>query len=239
MTAMMLALMALGSTSDTVTSGTLSLGHNVSAAGVLRLPTSAQVCWKHAGDPNGTCIYGDGNGVLRTPPRERHVDLPVHAMGKGTTAPSDIEIGTLMCVMFDQTKPGEMLHATVEVPSDWDRATAPTLETHSYAAAGDALANGEVIEWDVSYRVMSNGEPYDDGNVATLSLTYTQSGAGADKARQTASASVPVSHPEHPLVAGATLGLEVDLDESATTYSGDPSLCYIHFVYQSDRLSTQ
>lgn len=239
MTAMMLALIALASASDTVTSGTLSLGHSVSAAGVLRLPTSAQVCWERAGDANGTCIFADPNGVLRTPLRERHVDLPVHAMGKGTTAPSDIEIGTLMCVMFDQTKPGEMLHATVEVPSDWDRATTPTLEAHSYAAAGDAVANGEVIEWDVSYRVLSNGEPYDDGNAATLSLTYTQSGDGTDKARQTASSTVPVSHAEHPLVAGATLGLEVDLDEVATTYSGDPALCYVHFVYQSDRLSTQ
>jgi hypothetical protein len=166
----------------------------------------------------------------------RHQDIPVGAALKGSTAPSEATIGTTRCVQFNQSQTGETVYLQVRVPSDWNATSDLDVDLHTYPEAGDALANGEVIEFTVTYRSVSATEPYDNGSVATFSVTYTQSGAGVDKAGMHAHGTLAYNNANQPLANDDEILMEIDLHEVNTTYSGNPYLCFIHLTHTAVRM---
>jgi hypothetical protein len=157
-------------------------------------------------------------------------------MAKGQTGPEKIQLAQFVCVLFDQSKPSELVSSHFEIPADWDGGNM-MLELLFFPETGDPFEDGEVVEFDVTYRTISAGETYDSGTATLLSPSYTQTGLGADKVAVKTSSTILAADPNQALTRGSCFTFTIDLDEVSTTYSGDPALCLIHILYQSDKLS--
>ena len=69
----------------------------------------------------------------------------------------------------------------MEVPSDWDGASDMTLVIHWYPTTGDAVANGETVKWDITYRSIADGEAVTNGTAVSATATFTGGGSEIDE----------------------------------------------------------
>lgn len=173
------------------------------------------------------------NGSLTYTAVIRNLFLPVSSAALGPTAPSDITVGTFRCKQFNQAQTSQEAFITIPITADWDAVSDYTIGFSWYQESGDPLADGEVVEWDLTYRSIAVGEAYDNGTAATASITHTQSGAGTDKAGIFTTVSLPYNTGNQPIAKFDGIGININLDETATTYSGDPILCAIVPLYNS------
>lgn len=176
-------------------------------------------------------------GILTVAPYTRHIDVAVDAATVGVTAPTVVSIGTFRCLQFSQAQSGETANVEFEMRNDWNGTSDLEMGVYWYSESGDALADGETVQWDMTYRCIDEGEPYDNGTATTVSVVHTQSGAGTDKEQYRTDATWDYDDADQPLSAGDIVGIEIDLNEGATSYSGDPILCIVEAEYQSIRLS--
>jgi hypothetical protein len=119
-------------------------------------------------------------GALTIGGYTRHIDIAASAAQLGPTAPVPTTIGTYRCAQFVNASAEVFLE--FEVPGDWDGASDMTMNILWAAESGDTIADTETVVWDATYRSVAVGEAYDNGTATTISPTYTQSGAGTDKA---------------------------------------------------------
>lgn len=230
-----LLLTLVGVTSDFVGGTFCASKDDIGDAGIVRLANGDSMCWRNAANDGNACISVSGDDRLMVPPYTRNQHMFIGAATLGPTAPTSVTVGNARCLQFAQAQTAETAHLTWIIPGEWDGASDIQLHMRVFPEAGDAMADGEVIEFDVTYNVLEPGDQYDQTSV-TVSPTYTQSGAGADKAMLCLDATLDYDHGSVPLVANHEIFASIDLDEAATTYSGDPILCQLHTRYTADTL---
>lgn len=187
-------------------------------------------------DGTETCAFGF---PVTWPALTVEFDRRISAANVGATAPSATTIGQARCLQFAQATTAETAHIDFEVPSDWDGVSDFGIELYVFPVAGDAPADTEVVEYTATYRSVASGELYDygdaggDGSATSIAVSYTQSGAGVDKGRVDLTGTIDYDDANQPLTAGDQVYVVLDLNETNTTYSGDPILCNAHLSYTS------
>lgn len=142
-----------------------------------------------------------------------HHDIEISALGVGATAPAETEIdGTMLALCFDQTT-DDKSYFTWHVPTDWDGASDITITVRWQPEAGDAMADGEVVNWVVTYRATADGEDYDATGTSTANTSYTQSGAGTDGEVIYTDITIAYDDGTNPLAVGDSLTVALDRNE--------------------------
>jgi hypothetical protein len=172
-------------------------------------------------------------GALTIGAYTRHIDVSASAAQLGPSAPIATTIGTFRCLQF--VNASAAVYIEFEVPGDWDGASDMTMNILWAAESGDTIADTETVIWDAEYRSVAQGEAYDNGTSTTISPTYTQSGAGTDKAFYVSTVTLDYDDANQPLAYGDEVGLRLDHDEVTSTYSGDPHFCEFELEYTSVR----
>lgn len=189
----------------------------------------AQSIW-HDG-VNSSAIYQDGNtlvidpssntdtilldGVVETATTEACYTFAPSAAVLGPTAPNSEVCGTYSCLGFDADAENVLIEQ--ELP-DGFVGTTGTFKIYWTNEAGDAVANGETVKMDISYRSldMGTGTTYDSGAAGTGTVTYTEAASpGTDK--DTHLSTIAVTG----LAAGDVFGASFDRDVTTDTYSGE------------------
>lgn len=184
------------------------------------------------GSNNIASYYGTGNGaggitastfeihgILKIEEFTQYISINAGAASVGATAPSTVTIGTWRGLEFDAA--GELAFIEFEVPDDWNGTSDMTLQIYGYAETGDAVANAEIIQFDADYRSVAGGEAYDNGTLVTISPTYTQSGAGTDKAQIELTVVIDYDNANQPLTKNDIVGFVINRDVGGTdTYTG-------------------
>lgn len=189
----------------------------------------AQSIW-HDG-ANSSAIYQDGNtlvidpasntdtilldGVVETATTEVCYTFAPSAAVLGPTAPSSEVCGTYSCLGFDAD--AESVLVEQELP-DGFVGTTGTFKIYWTNEATDAIANGETVKMDISYRSLDlgTGTTYDSGAAGTGTVTYTEAASpGTDK--DTHLSTIAVTG----LAAGDVFGASFDRDVATDTYSGE------------------
>ena len=166
----------------------------------------------------------------------RHHDVAAGAASLGPSAPGTITEGTTRCLGFDAD--GELAYLIFEIPPEWNGTSDMFLNVDWYPEAGDVLANGETVKWDISYYSVADNEPIDNGTVATATATYTQSGGGTDKEAIETQITIPYNTGNQPLTAEDEILIVTNRDESTDTYSGDGIVCKWELEYTANKLAT-
>lgn len=168
----------------------------------------------------------------------KHIDLPAGAAVLGPTAPSVVVSGTCIGLQFDAD--AEVVGLTFDVPDDWVAGTDLTLHLHWHGESGDALADTETVKWDCSYRAIDwdDSETVDNGTIATMTTTYTQSGAGANLDALVSDMTMTAAHAQQPLAAGDAIAMTCDRDVTGDSYSGGAIISVWQVQYTSNTLST-
>lgn len=158
--------------------------------------------------------------------------VPAGSAILGPTAPTATTLGTFRGLAF--ASDSESANINWEIPGDWDDASDMTLKLYVWPESGDAPADTEVIQFDAQYRSIATGEAYDNGTAVTISPTYTQSGAGTDKALIILTVTIDYDNANQPLTEDDVIGFLLDRDfTGADTYSGDVYVERAEICYQS------
>ena len=148
----------------------------------------------------------------------RHRDIEAGGATVGSTAPTPTTIGTARGLGFDAD--AEVVHFESEIPSDWDGISNFTILVHWYSTSGDAVANGETVKWDITYRSIAVGEAVDNGTVVVGTVTFTGGASETDKELYESSITIVYTGGNQPLTVGDRLLIQFDRDKSGDTYSG-------------------
>jgi hypothetical protein len=166
----------------------------------------------------------------------RHYDLSIGAAVLGAAAVTFATIETFRCAVFDAQ--ADLAFLNFEVPDDWDGASNMALNLEFFTETGDALGNGEIIEFHAEYRSIAEGEAYDNGSSVTITPTVTGGASETAKGFYEISASIAYTGGNQPLAVDDILGIKLlrDVDDT-DTYTGDVMLCKAELEYTSDTLA--
>ncbi len=109
----------------------------------------------------------------------------------------------------------ESMHITFEVPDCWAGGASDDLELKVYWCPENAQdpANGEVVKWDASYRVLDwETDDVDTGSAVAITDSYTQSGAGDEGDTFEAEMTIDADDADQPIVAGEVIKIHFDRD---------------------------
>jgi len=119
-------------------------------------------------------IVGSGlvdiQGDVQVESYERHVQIPVLAVGNAASQPTPVDVGTAGGYQFASSGVQEELHFQWEVPDDWD-GTDIVVEIDWLPDSG-AMTNPDAVKWVFEYRAVAEGESIVNGTIATQSVTY-------------------------------------------------------------------
>ena len=148
----------------------------------------------------------------------RTLKIPATAARVGNTAPTEVTIVNTRGLGFDAD--GELAFIAVPIPQDWNGISDIILKTSFCGTAGDAIADGETVKFDISYNSVAENEAVDNGTEVTATVTYTQSGAGTDKQMIIINITIPYNDANQPITAGDALFIKFNRDVTTDTYSG-------------------
>lgn len=166
----------------------------------------------------------------------RHHDVQSSEASQGATAPTPVTIGTARCLGFDAD--AEVVFLNIEIPSEWDGASDMIFRIHWISESGDALADGETVKWDATYRANAPGVAIDNGTAVTATATHTQVGAGIDKEHLMTNITIDYDNVNQPLIADNGLYIQFNRDMSGDTYTGDGVVCRWDLQYTANKLPT-
>jgi len=179
-----------------------------------------------------TVTVGAGNMTL--PAYTRSVTVAASAAVLGPTAPSFGEnasaAGLLLAI------DAESVHVDMELADCWAGGSGDdvTLKIYWTNEEEDALADGETVKFDIAYRSIVWGtEGVDNGSEASATVTYTQSGAGADGDTHESELTIPATGGNQPLAMNDTIMVHLDRDVSTDTYSGAALVERFEFDYSA------
>jgi hypothetical protein len=182
-------------------------------------------------DSTGVEIHAAGSDVVLGE-YTQYVDIPIASASVGASAPSLEEIGTVAGYGFDAD--AEELYPKIIIPLDWDGASDLTVSIYWTAESGDAIADGETVKWDVSYRCLDWGtDTADNGTAVDITETYTQSGAGTDKATFVSEITIDYDDTDQPVTAGEYFAMSLTRDVTGDTYSGIAIVTNMIITYTS------
>ena len=114
----------------------------------------------------------------------------------------------------------EVVHFSVEVPSEWDGASNMTLVVHWYPTSGDAVAENETVIWHATYRSIAVGEAVDNGTVVVATATFTGGAGETDKEYYETSITIVYTGGNQPLAVGDHIYFQFDRDVTTDDYTG-------------------
>jgi hypothetical protein len=126
----------------------------------------------------------------------------------------------------------ELAYIRFRAPEDWDAASNLTLRLIWHPQAGSAIANAETVKWKVTRNSVAAGEAVDVGTEVVETVTYTQSGAGTDKAEIRSDNALAYGDANQPIAAGDSVYLQLQRDKTGDTYAGDAVLLRVELAYQ-------
>ena len=150
---------------------------------------------------------------------ERHIDIEVgHASG-GSTAPSEVQIGTASGLTYNAD--AEQSKIAFEIPHDWDGVSDFSLDVKWCPLT--AIADTETVKWDITYRVKAEnvGATVDGGTATIATVTYTQSGVGTVNEYLKHTITLAYNDADNPLVKGSKCFIQFDRDMTGDTFGGD------------------
>ena len=181
---------------------------------------------------NITRMTISGAGAISFPAGySRHIELQVGSAVVGSTAPSPTTVGTFRGLGFNADN--EVANFIFDVPTDWDGVSDMTAHVHWYPTSGDAVANGETVKWDITYRSIAEGEAVDNGTAVTASGTLTGGASETDKELYYTEIVLDYNHADQPLTAEDCVGIQFDRDVTTDTYSGAGIITMLHIQYNS------
>ncbi|MCK5018781.1 MAG: hypothetical protein KAS32_17090 [Candidatus Peribacteraceae bacterium] len=150
----------------------------------------------------------------------RYLMISAGSATLGPTAPTWATHGTAGALAFDAD--AEVVHLTKEVPDDWDGVSDLSLDVYWTNEDGDNIADTETVIWLCSYRSIIWGtENIENGTAVSPSVTYTQSGAGADGDSHISDIVIDYDNGNQPVTAGDTIIMIFSRDMTNDTYGGD------------------
>lgn len=102
---------------------------------------------------------------------ERHIQVPVLAVGTVANQPTPIDVGTAGGFQFASSGTQEELHFQWEVPDDWD-GTDITVEIDWVPDSG-GMTSPHTIRWTFEYRCVAEGEAITNGSAGTETVDYS------------------------------------------------------------------
>lgn len=111
------------------------------------------------------------NAPITVPSYERHIQIPVQAVGNPANQPTAIDAGTAGGYQFASSGVQEELHFQWEVPDDWD-GTDIKLEIDWLPDSGTKTSPA-AVRWVFEYRFIAPGESILQGTQATQSISDT------------------------------------------------------------------
>ncbi len=161
----------------------------------------------------------------------RHIELQVGSAVVGGTAPSPTTVGTFRGLGFSADN--EVANFIFDVPTDWDGVSDMVAHVHWYPTSGDAVANGETVKWDITYRSIAEGEAVDNGSSVTTSGTLTGGVSETDKELYYTEIIIDYDHADQPLTFEDCVGIQFDRDVAGDSYSGAGIVTMLHIEYNS------
>jgi hypothetical protein len=205
---------------------------NSTAIGYNAEPTASNQIM--LGDANVTNVVTAG--TLTVGEFTQYFTVYASATTVGGTAPTPTTIETFRGLLFNAN--AEEAFIEFEVPDDWNGTSDMELKIYGFPTAGDAVADGEVVEFDATYRSIAEGEAYDNGTAVTISPNYTQSGGGTDKALIELEATIAYTGGNQPLTKGDVMGFKINRDVTTSdTYSGDFNVIKFEIAYTANTFS--
>ena len=224
-----------------LTNSSFSISNGAGTVGFTILTSTADtlVLMDLAGTGDANLTLGGvatvGSLVTDTFTMDSHV--PVGSASLGPTAPSWDENGSSAGLGFDAD--AETVHVSWEIPDCWLGTDNISLKIYWFNSTGDAVADGETVKWDIAYRsVVFGTETTSNGVEATGTVTYTQSGAGADGDTHVSVIALTYNHADQPLSAGEMVSVHFDRDVSTDTYSGKGIVQNFEFSYSATTFCT-
>ena len=110
------------------------------------------------------------------------------------------------------------------------------LVVHWFPTSGDAVANGETVKWDISYRSIAEGEAVDRGTAVTITATFTGGASETDKEHYETILIIDFDNADQPLSVDDDIGFQFDRDKTGDTYSGAGIVYKWDLVYTSNTI---
>ncbi len=161
----------------------------------------------------------------------RHIELQVGSAIVGSTAPSPTTVGTFRGLGF--AADNEVANFIFDIPTDWDGVSDMIAHVHWYPTSGDAVANGETVKWDITYRSIAEGEAVDNGSSVTASGVLTGGASETDKELYYTDIILDYDHADQPLTSEDCVGIQFDRDVAGDSYSGSGIITMLHIQYNS------
>ncbi len=168
--------------------------------------------------------------ALRLASRAKIVNLmSMGGLTLGSTPPT--LNGTVGGFAFDADAETAYLH--FRVPEDWDGVSNITLRLVWHPEAGTAIGDTETVIWKTTHGCIAAGEAVDNGTEVVTSTTYTQSGAGTDKAEIRTAVALAYDSGDQPISAGDTVYVMLQRDKTTDTYAADAVLTRVEVQYNT------
>lgn len=169
--------------------------------------------------------------------RTRRLHVPPNEWSLGATPPTATSVGTYRGLTFDAD--AETANVHFRVPSDWDAASDLSLVVSWTNQASTAVGDGETVIFLGSLRSKAAAEVLTAGTAASLTTTYTQSGAGTDLELHETTLTIDYDHASQPLAAGDIVGITVSRDMTTDTYAADIHIVDARVEYQSTAIAVE
>jgi hypothetical protein len=154
----------------------------------------------------------------------------------GATAPTWAENGSVAGLAFDLD--AESVHLQPEVPNSWIGSTDLKLKIYWTNEAANAIADTETVIWQIVYRSLDFGaEGASNGTAVTASVTYTQSGAGADGDTHVSEITIDYNHANQPVSVGDVLEIHFSRLFTSDTYAKDAIVCKFELEFDANGIS--
>jgi hypothetical protein len=164
----------------------------------------------------------------------RSIHTTIGAAVKGGTAPDDITVGTFRGYGFNADAEVAFFH--FDIPDDWDEQSDVFIVFHWFSETGDAIAEGEKVIWDATYRSIPDDVAMDNGTAVTVSDTLIGGASEIAKQHYHAIMTLDYDNANQPLGVGDEIGVQFDRNvtgEAGNAYSGNAILFELEVQYTS------
>jgi hypothetical protein len=138
----------------------------------------------------------------------------------GRNGATDFAIGY---ILDDDTN--DLIGISFRVPADWNTSSDMTLELIWSSEDTDAIADTEIVVFDLNYVCKAEGEDVTTGTAVSTGVTYTQSEAGTNAEQMRSDITLDYDNANQPIAAGDYIHMMLNRDTTTDTYSGS---VYLH-----------
>lgn len=164
----------------------------------------------------------------------RRYSISAEALVLGPTAPDRVDVGTYSGLGFSSNTPTFRYNYHV-ANGAWTGTSDINMVIHWTNASGTAVADGETVIWECTYRSRGTGENLTSGDATVATATHTQAGAGTDGENYETTMTLAFSGGDNPIEREDLVGLSCLRDATTDSYgSVNAIIMHLEFHYQSE-----